>query len=77
MWGIVELPRGTKHIGCKWVFMVKYKADGSLETYKVRLIAKEYTQTYGVDYQETFAPMTTMNTVRILLSLVTIFNWVL
>lgn len=43
MWGIVELPREKKPIGCKWVFMVKYKVDGSLETYKVRLIAKGYT----------------------------------
>ena len=57
------------------MFAVKFKGDGSLEQYKVRLVAKGYTQTYGVDYQETFAPVTKMNTIRILLSLVVNFDW--
>ena len=47
-WEIVELPRGKKPIGCKWMFTVKYKVDGSLERYKARLVAKGYTQTYGI-----------------------------
>ncbi|RVW88178.1 Retrovirus-related Pol polyprotein from transposon TNT 1-94 [Vitis vinifera] len=47
-------------------------ANGSLERYKARLIAKEYTQTYGVEYHETFAPVEKMNTIKILLSLATI-----
>ena len=57
---------------CKWIFIVKYKSDGSLERYKARLVAKEYTQTYSVDYHETFALVTKMNTIIILLSLATI-----
>ena len=47
-------------------------ANGSLERYKARLVAKEYTQTYGVEYHETFAPVEKMNTIKILLSLATI-----
>jgi hypothetical protein len=53
-WTLVPLPEGKKAVGCKWVFSIKHKADGSIERYKARLVAKGYTQTYGVDYQETF-----------------------
>ena len=44
-WDLVELPEGKKTVGCKWVFTVKHKADGSVERYKARLVAKGYTQT--------------------------------
>ena len=42
-WEIMESPKGKKVVGCKWVFTDKYNADGSLEQYKVRLVAKGYT----------------------------------
>ena len=51
------------------MYTVKYNVDGTLERYKVRLVAKGYTQTYRVEYQETFAPIAKMNIVRVLLSL--------
>ena len=51
------------------------ETDGSFERYKIRLVEKTYTQTYEVDYQETFAPVEKMNTVRILLSLVANYDW--
>jgi len=55
---IVDSPLDKKAIGCRWVYNVKYKSNGTLDPYKVRLVAKAYTKTYGVDYKETFAPMT-------------------
>ena len=62
-------------MGCRWIYTVKYKFDGTLDRYKAKLVAKGYTQTYGIDYEETFAPVAKMNTVRIILSLVGHFGW--
>ncbi|CAL2226844.1 unnamed protein product [Prunus armeniaca] len=76
-WDIVDLPKGTKPIGCRWMFTVKYNADGTVERYKARLVAKWFTQTYGVDYHDTFAPVTKMNTIRVLLSLALNLDWTL
>lgn len=66
MWD--DLPIGKHSIGCKWVFTIKYKVDGSTERYKARLVTKRYTHTYRIDYQETFPLVTKMNSIRILLS---------
>ena len=68
-WEITSLPIGKKAVGCKWIYKIKHKSDGSLDKYKARLIAKGFTQAYGIDYKETFAPVAKMNTIRVLLSL--------
>jgi Reverse transcriptase (RNA-dependent DNA polymerase) len=51
------------------VYKIKYHSDGTIERYKVRLVAKVYTQTYGIDYRETFELVVKMNIVRTLLSI--------
>jgi len=71
----MDLPKGKKHVGCKWVFTLKYKADGTLEKYKARLVAKGFTQVYGEDYTETFTPVAKLNTIRILLSSAVNLDW--
>jgi len=74
-WEIVELPKEKKLVGCKWVYTLKYKADSNLERYKIRLVAKGYTQTFRIDYQETFSSVAKMNTIRILFSLFANLGW--
>ena len=61
-------------MGCKWVFIVKYKLDGTIERYKARLVAEGLTQTYGIDFQEIFALVAKMNFIRVLLSLAANLN---
>ena len=62
-------------MGCKWVYTVKYKSDGSLDRYKARLVSKDYTQIYEVDYLDIFATVAKLNTVRVLLSLTANVGW--
>jgi hypothetical protein len=74
-WDLVKLPAGKKVVSCKWVFTVKQTPEGKVERYKARLVARGYSQTYGIDYDETFAPVAKMSTVRILISCVANFGW--
>ena len=74
-WELVDRPPGKKPVGCQWVYIVKYKANGTIEHFKARLVAKEYTQTYGIDYIETFVPVAKINTLQVLLSLAANLGW--
>jgi hypothetical protein len=75
IWELVQLPKGKKVVGCKWVFTVKQTPEGKVEMYKARLVAKGYSQTYGIDYDEIFAPVAKMGTVRTLISCAVNFGW--
>ena len=74
-WERTDLPKGKVPVGCKWVFTIKFNSNGSLERYKARLVAKDFTQTYGIDYKETFVPVAKLNTVRVLLTIAVNLDW--
>jgi hypothetical protein len=71
------LPEGEKAIGCKWVYKMKHNSNGSISRYKARLVAKGYAQTHGIDYEETFALVAKMATVRVMIVVDALRGWVL
>ena len=73
-WDLVELPKGKRPIGCKWVFKTKWDSKCNIERYKTRLIVKEFTQTEGIDYNETFSPVFMKDSFRIIMTLATHFD---
>ena len=74
MWELVDLPPGSKPLGYKWIFKKKMKADGSIDKYKVRLIIKGYKQKEGLDYFDTYSPVTRISSIRMLIVIAVIHN---
>ena len=72
---LVPLPVGKQTVGCKWVYTVKQIFEVKNNRYKARLVAKDYTQAYDIDYEEIFAPVAKINTVRTLISCATNLGW--
>ena len=68
-WTLVPLTIGKNLVCCKWIYKTKFTSDGQIEKHKARLVAKGFSQQEGVDYNETFAPVAKMNTIRTILSL--------
>ena len=62
-------------VGCKWIYKIKTRFDGSIECYKTRLVAKSFTQEYGIDYEKTFAPVARISSIRALLVVVVTSKW--
>ena len=74
VWDLVKLPEGVKPIGCKWIFKTKRDSTGNVERYKARLVAKGFTQKEGIDYKETFSPVSSKDSFRIIMALVAHFD---
>uniref|UniRef100_A0A8R7U4Q1 Reverse transcriptase Ty1/copia-type domain-containing protein n=1 Tax=Triticum urartu TaxID=4572 RepID=A0A8R7U4Q1_TRIUA len=74
-WTPAALPTGSRAIGLKWVFKLKKDADGNVVKHKARLVVKGYAQRQGVDFDEVFAPVARMETVRVLIALAAHAGW--
>ncbi|GJY14156.1 retrovirus-related pol polyprotein from transposon TNT 1-94 [Tanacetum coccineum] len=73
-WELSDLPLGSKAIGCRWVFRIKYHTDGSIQTFKARLVIQGFSQRQRVDYFDTYAPVARITSIRVLFALASIYN---
>lgn len=74
-WRVESLSARKKAIDSKWVYRIKYNADGSIQRYKARLVIRGDRQVEGVDYTETFALTVKMVTIRTLLAVAAVRGW--
>lgn len=74
-WTLVSSHHSMNIIGCKWVFRIKHKADGTIDRYKARLVAKGFHQQPGLDFQEIYSPVIKPITIRAVLSFDISYGW--
>ncbi|GJW02983.1 retrotransposon protein, putative, ty1-copia subclass [Tanacetum coccineum] len=75
VWDLVDLPPNGKTVGSKWLFKKKTDMDGAVHTYKARFVAKGYTQTPGINYEETFSPVADIRDIRILIAIAAYYDY--
>ncbi|GKD10387.1 retrotransposon protein, putative, ty1-copia subclass [Tanacetum coccineum] len=75
VWNLVDLPPKCKTVGSKGIFKKKTDMDGNIHTYKACLVAKGFTQTYGVDYEETFSPVADIKSIMILIAIAAYYDY--
>ncbi|KAF3648173.1 hypothetical protein FXO38_18296 [Capsicum annuum] len=73
-WELVDLPPGNKPSGSKWIFERKTKTDGTIEKYKARLVVKGFKQKEGLDYFDTYSPVTRITSIQMLISLAAVYG---
>ena len=74
-WRYSHQPAATNLVGCRWIFKIKRDKDGNISKFKARLVAQGFTQVYGIDYAETYAPVARYSSIRLILALASHYNW--
>ena len=75
VWEIVPKPEGKSVVSSKWIYKIKHVADGSIEKYKARFVARGFFQKDGIDYEETFAPVAWYTSIRAIVALASMMKW--
>jgi hypothetical protein len=74
VWKLEKIPKGAKTVGCKWVYKIKRDSKGNIDRFKARLVGKGFIQREGIDYNETFSPVSSKDSFRIIMALVAHYN---
>jgi hypothetical protein len=75
VWEVVPRPEGKSVVTSRWLYKIKHVADGSIEKYKARFVARGFSQVEGVDYDETFAPVARYSSIRSVVSIAAEMGW--
>jgi hypothetical protein len=75
VWEIVPRPKGKDVVSSKWLFKIKHVADGSIEKYKARFVARGFSQKEGINYEETFSPVVRYTSIRTIIALAAKMKW--
>ena len=75
VWNVFQRPEGKSVVISKWIYKIKHTADGSIEKYKTIFVARGFYQKEGIDYEETFAPVSIYTSIKSVLALATVMKW--
>ena len=75
VWDIVPKPKGKSVVSSKWIYKIKNVADGSIEKYKARFVARGFSQKEGIYYEDTFAPVARYTSIRTIMALASMMKW--
>ena len=75
VWDEVDQPEDTNIVGCRWVFRIKHDSNRKILKYRARLVAQGFTQLYGIDFHETFAPVARLSSIRAIIALAASEDW--
>lgn len=75
VWEVVPRLEGKSIVTSKWLYKIKHAANGSIEKYKARFVARGFSQAEGVDYDETFAPVARYTSIRAVIAVVAEMGW--